>query len=155
MDNLSFDPEKIHIKEYKVLNIELSNSLDVFSATLDFEHIVGYNVAVNYDNALIKTEIEITITATIPGKESPKCHLKVAYIFDVAELKELITPLEGEKFNVSDDVLQSITVISYSTTRGILLSKTQGSYFDKFILPVLNVHALLDKFLPRPTPDEK
>jgi hypothetical protein len=54
---------------------------------------------------------------------------------------------DNEKFNMSIDFLTNLTSIAYSTARGIIFAKTQGSYLNQYILPVIDPRILVQQKL--------
>ena len=50
-----------------------------------------------------------------------------------------------EDYTIDSQLGATIAGISYSTARGIVLERTNGTYFNGVILPVLNPRELLEE----------
>jgi len=46
-----------------------------------------------------------------------------------------------------DDLLTELVGMTYSTARGIIFAKTQGSFLNKFILPVIDTKVLVKSMI--------
>jgi hypothetical protein len=62
------------------------------------------------------------------------CHFKVG-----DESWNTFIQLDESKLVVPKDFLAHLATITTGTTRGILFSKTEGTIFSKYIIPIINV----------------
>ncbi|SDC42427.1 hypothetical protein [Niabella drilacis] len=69
------------------------------------------------------------------------CKFEIAYIFHVKNLKDLITEQE-DHVQVDDELATSVVNIAYSTSRGIIFTRCQGTVFNRLILPVTSTKEL-------------
>lgn len=67
----------------------------------------------------------------------------LVFIFKVENLDELIQQTKST-IKLDPDFGNALAAITYSTSRGILLTRLQGTAFQNFILPVINPNKLLD-----------
>ncbi|QSE99202.1 hypothetical protein [Fulvivirga lutea] len=71
-------------------------------------------------------------------------HIDFHYI--VENLSEFVSfENDDTEINVDANLGATIAGISYSTSRGIILDRTQTTDFNGVILPIINPHNLLDK----------
>jgi hypothetical protein len=62
----------------------------------------------------------------------------------VENMEELLEADEKNKISYDAALGNAIASIVYSTSRGILMSRFQGTVFADFILPVIDPNQLLD-----------
>lgn len=60
---------------------------------------------------------------------------------------EKVIDIQSDVLGIPHQLLIMFTSITYSTARGIIFSKTQGSYLNKFILPVIDPDILVQNAL--------
>ena len=66
----------------------------------------------------------------------------IAYFFGVENLEKLVN--DGEGFLINPDLLSSLANIAYSTSRGIIYTRCQGTILKKVILPILSTQKLVE-----------
>ncbi len=62
--------------------------------------------------------------------------------FKLVNLKE-IAKLDNQGLQIPNSILKNLVAISYSTARGILFAKTQGSFLNRIILPIIDINELV------------
>lgn len=81
----------------------------------------------------------ISIEYYIETEESKKIQLlktRIDYEFIIQGLEEIVSKNETGKLILPMDYIEVLSGIVYSTSRGIIFSKTQGTVLNKFILPL-------------------
>lgn len=81
----------------------------------------------------------ITIEYYIETEESKKMQLlmtRMDYEFIIQGIGDIIVENENGKPIIPMDYIEVFSSIVYSTSRGIIFSKTQGTLLNKFILPL-------------------
>lgn len=69
------------------------------------------------------------------------CTFEISYYFFCGNLKELATV--EDVIVIDDDLAGNVANIAYSTSRGIIFTRCQGTIFEKFILPIISTDELL------------
>ncbi len=67
------------------------------------------------------------------------------YVFHVENLQELAIPDENKGISLNGGLGNALASITYSTSRGILLTRLKGTGLENFILPVIDPNSLLKK----------
>jgi hypothetical protein len=145
-DNIIIDPEKISMLDFKLLknNIESPEYFDVNQVTA-FVADEELKIAFNIPSCLIKANFFITINAQNQTQQNQKAaaNFHLVYIFHVQNLEQL---MQGDNKNMlHPDLAQTITAITYSTSRGVLLGRLSGTALQNFILPIANANKILYK----------
>ena len=138
-------PDKIHLLRVDIVKGLIDNPLGVnVEQIAGYEFGMGYSSGFNLEEKLVKTELEISITSQ---NEEDSLHAKglfrLAYLFRVENLNELVRQ-KGADLEISSALGNAIASISYSTARGILLTRFQGTTLKDFILPVIDPNVLLE-----------
>ena len=144
------EPEKIHILSIKTLKGKIENNEDSSSSA-----IVGYRyknalaIALNLDEKIVG--LKHTIYIDTLNKKQEELEIKASYthefIFRVDNLQDFVdSPEVDEKKaeNIDPILLGTLAGIAYSTVRGIIMNRTQGTALNAVILPVIDPKKLTD-----------
>lgn len=142
------DPEKIHLINIKTIkgNIDAAADIDINSIAgheFSFELGTGLNVE---DNV-----IGMQLVVNIQAKDSADKLLPIngsythEIVFIVDNLKDFLEPDESgnNKYKIDGGLGSTIVSIAYSTIRGIIFTRTQGTSLGSVILPVINPKKLM------------
>lgn len=134
------DASKIEIVQIKTLkgNIdadENNNAEQIEAYTYEF----GLATGLNPDENLVGLKLTIDITAV--GKNDVSLNIKGSYthevLFKITDLDDFVVKKENRA--VIDVALGSTLIgMAYSTVRGIIFTRTQGTSLGTVILPVIN-----------------
>jgi hypothetical protein len=69
----------------------------------------------------------------------------LVYIYHVENLEELVKPAKNHLIDLNPALGNALSSITYSTSRGILLARVQGTALQNFVLPIINPNKLLNK----------
>ncbi|MEX0719951.1 MAG: hypothetical protein WD059_04730 [Balneolaceae bacterium] len=97
----------------------------------------GYNVTISrkYFNTSAKFNVKIEVSAKKSSEaKTSYCKLITETIFDI-ECKQKIDALPF-------DLRMNLVSVAYSTTRGVLFTKTENSFISNTPLPLLNIEEL-------------
>ena len=137
--------EKIHLIDFTIQAASLQSEFDVNPERVDNHSLnIGYDTQYNLDDKLVKSDIKVEVGAMIEGREVGSGHFELVFIFHVENLNELAKE-EGDKLMVNGGLSNSLASITYSTTRGILMTRFQGTVLKNFILPIINPNELLEE----------
>lgn len=144
------EPRKIHVLNIKTLkgNIEAPSESEVTEiASYRYTHSVG--TGINEEEKLVG--IQLTVEIETMNKNEELLAIKGSYTheftFWVENLDDFIDVNEDEQKDKSIDLdpLMGATLIgiAYSTIRGIVFTRTQGTSLNAIILPVIDPKELL------------
>ena len=145
------DPEKIHLQGIKVLKAHFEVEEELMDKATGLSH---FNVdlegspAYGFEEKVVRFRLQIAIQGF--NKEKKKIGVRGKYcidsIFYVENLEDFMSTDENKEIlGVDKTFAATIAGISYSTSRGIVLDRTQGTEFKGVILPVINPYDLLKK----------
>ncbi len=146
-DNRPFDPLKISIIEYKMIKgqVDAPEEFSIEWIKL-FDSDANYTLGFNFDGNFVKADINIEISTNSEGRNKSEAIGKFhfSYIYHIENLSELVTLNEDKSIQVVNFELgAALASLTYSTSRGVLLIRLQGTPFQSFILPVIDVKQLL------------
>lgn len=136
-----FDPEKLSIVDFRYVQGRIDMP-EYFA----LEHLESYKVdsgvelSFSLEDRLVKSVFDIRIQTDSLGKNPSEgeASFRFTFIYHVDNLTELVAT-QGEAILEANKLLVSaISAITYSTCRGILLTRLQGTALEKFILPVVD-----------------
>lgn len=144
-------PEKITLQSVKVLSGSINSS-----EAVDPDRIIGYNThfdfaqGLNVENNAVRVIIGVRLVArdVDNNKLDVNGEYKTEFIFKVENLKDFVIENEKQKSHqiiVINSLLSgTLAGIAYSTLRGIVLSRTQGTALEGVILPVIDPVKLIN-----------
>lgn len=140
------EPEKIQIATFKITKGQINSPFE-FDVTKVEGHSYNLelNLGFNLQDKLIKADFSVSVETKSNEKNTEEASgaFSFSYVFKVENIDEL-TSLEKEETVMMHPALgNAIASIAYSTSRGILLTRFQGTALSSFILPVINPNDLL------------
>lgn len=141
-------PEKIVIVDFKIIKGQINSPFD-----FEIENVEGHTFNVdfelgfNLDDKLVKADFSVNVQT-----KSKEDHIEEAvgafsfvYVFYVDNIEELTTQEKDQTVALHPSLGNALASITYSTSRGILMTRFQGTALSDFILPVINPNNLLVK----------
>lgn len=142
------NPNLIHLISIRVLKTKLELSkkmLDSPKKIGGFQLETNSESAFNFDDNRMRFRLFLKLSGR-DKNEKPvgiEGEYDIEFHYQIENLNDFIIKEEGEDFSVGDDLGGTIAGISYSTARGIILERTNGTDFNGIILPVINPKELL------------
>jgi hypothetical protein len=142
------DSEKIHLVNIKTIkgNIDAASDIDTNATAghkFSFELGTGLNLEDNVIgiNLLVNIEAADNLDKLLPITGSYTHEI----VFIVDNLKDFIEPDDNDtnKYKLDAGFGSTIVSIAYSTIRGIIFTRTQGTSLGSVILPVINPKKLM------------
>ena len=139
-------PEKIEFIDFNILKgkIETPEGFDL-QKIIKHDFSVDLQLSFNLEEKLIKAIVLFDVETDSEGGNEKEAvsTFKLQFIYRYEELESLAIPDEDKKINLHPHLGNAVSAITYSTSRGILMTRYQGTPFRDFILPVLNPDDLL------------
>ncbi len=141
------DITKLHIVQFKILKGSIENEEALDSSKLEFAFNVSYSSGFNVPEKLAKCDVTLDISGKLPLSEnvSASAEFKFSSIFFIEQLEELTSKNKKGVTLINKELGAILAGINYSTMRGVLLTRLQGTSLQEFILPVIDPFQLLDK----------
>lgn len=139
-------PEKIDIIDFKIIKGAIENPFEFNSKKVkghkfDLDLDLNFNLADRLAKADFKVEVESTSNGENDAEAKGAFHF--VFIFHIENIDELVEEKEDKSLNVNGGLGNALASIAYSTSRGILMTRFQGTSLNDFILPVINPNDLL------------
>jgi hypothetical protein len=141
-----FDPEKLSIIEFKFIKGQVDTPEDFIIDLVDGHQLENtLQLAFNLEEKLVKVDFTIEIRTESRGENAKEGtgSFHLVFIYRVENLEELAKPAKNNLIDLHPALGNSLSSITYSTARGILLTRLQGTALQNFILPVINPNKLL------------
>lgn len=132
-------PEKIEMLHFSIVSgaIDCPEEHDN-SKVGNFKFDVDFEMGHNLEENLVKTNFKVKVETESKGQEEVNGEFHFIYWFRVDNLTDLI-----QESTVSPQLGIALASITYSTSRGILMTRFQGTALSNFILPVVDPNQLL------------
>jgi hypothetical protein len=141
-------PEKIEIVDFKIIKGQINSPFDFENKKVE-GHIfnVDFELGFNLEDKLARTDFSVNVETKSNGDtiEEAVGNFSFVYVFYVDNIEELTTVEKDEIITVHPALGNALASITYSTSRGILMTRFQGTVLSDFILPVINPNDLLEK----------
>ena len=99
----------------------------------------------NLDDKLAKADFTVSIKTDSKdeneGEATGNFHL--IFVYRIENLQELAVPEKNKRLNLNPGLANALSSVTYSTARGVLLTRLQGTALQNFVLPVINPNKLL------------
>jgi len=147
-DKNVFDPEKITLTDFKMIRdqVETPENFDdskVVGHQLDNSLQLGFNLS----DKLAKADFTVRIKTDSKGENESEAsgNFHLIFIYRIENLDELAIPEKNKQLNLNPGLANALSSVTYSTSRGILLTRLKGTALQNFVLPVINPNKLLHK----------
>jgi hypothetical protein len=143
----NFKVDQLFIKDIRIIKGELDSPFHAhISDIIDFESDMDFAVSVNTDNSEVLAEFTVTIKAIFEANTAIEAHahFELGFLFGIGNFNKMVTQLPDETFELDNSLMNAVASITYSTSRGILLTRFQGTLFRDFLLPIIHPNSLFD-----------
>lgn len=136
------EPEKIHLVQIKTVKGLINTELDALDAHVsEYDFNFDVSVGVNANERIVGILFKVAITAL--GSQKEVLQLNASYthelVFEVENLEDFTDPQENmPEPKVDKFMLGTLLGIAYSTIRGIVYTRTQGTALKGVLLPVVD-----------------
>jgi hypothetical protein len=141
-------PEKIEIVDFKIIKGQINSPFDfenekVAGHTFNVDFELGFNL----EDKLVRADFSVHVETKSNEDtiEEAVGNFSFVYVFYVDNIEELTTLEKDETITIHPALGNALASITYSTSRGILMTRFQGTVLSDFILPVINPNDLLEK----------
>lgn len=143
MSESKFDIEQVSLINISIVSATLENkgaltTIDDPALELSFHYQLDPGVNIRSKRAQILADFEIRAFKSENEPPDVTSQYKIAFLFSISNLPDLITGTETELKAVDEDMLASLLNIAYSTSRGILYTRFLGTVLEGVILPVIS-----------------
>jgi hypothetical protein len=141
-------PDKIEIVDFKIIKGQINSPFDfeiekVEGHTFNVDFELGFNL----EDKLVKADFSVNVETKSKGSDVEEAigAFSFVYVFYVDNIEELTTLEKDQTVTLHPSLGNALASITYSTSRGILMTRFQGTALSDFILPVINPNNLLEK----------
>jgi hypothetical protein len=139
-------PEKIHLIDFQIVRAEIYNP-DVFndSEIEAYKNNFDFKLAFNFEEKKIRATLIVDVeTVSFPNKNisEAKIHFELNYFILVENLEDLSVLHKNNQLELKLGLGNTIASIVYSTSRGVLMTRLQGTSMSKYIMPVIDPNSL-------------
>ncbi len=145
-DKNIFDPEKISLVEFKMIKGQVDTP-----ESFELGKVVGHQLenslqlGFNLKDKLAKADFIVSIKTDSCGKNTSEAigNFHLIFIYSIENLEELAILEKNNKLILNSGLANALSSVTYSTSRGILLIRLQGTALQNFILPIIDPAQLL------------
>jgi hypothetical protein len=107
--------------------------------------ILKYSIDSGFGANDEKKLIQVKFGFTLVHDTVDLIKLETSLFFNIENYDEIIQKNEDKQSIVPHYFKKVILGIAISTSRGVLHSKTEGSYLNKFFIPIIDASAIIDR----------
>lgn len=146
MPESKFCADKIQIVDFKIIKGQIESPFEFDMSTIkghtfNVEFHMGFSLQESLVKADFKVFVETNSTKSIPEEAKGSFHF--VYIFHVDNLRELASYTSEDILDVNGILSNALAAITHSTSRGILMTRFQGTALEGFIMPIIDPNDLL------------
>jgi hypothetical protein len=144
-----FDVNLVMLDDIVVTNATINNPENIKLSESKYNITFEFTPGVNIPEKKIRIIFSCEIQAESPADRATLITAKfdLAYYFKVDNLNDLISEHnEGQEIVIDKEVSISLSNIAYSTSRGIIFTRCQGTALGKVIIPILSTDKIVSIF---------
>jgi len=148
METVKLIPEKIEIVDFKIINGQISSPFEFDVSKVEGHHFeVDFEIGFNLEDKLVKTDFKVVVEtkSNKENEEEAKGIFHFVYVYYIENLDDLAKLNDEEIVDIDHCLGNALASISHSTSRGILMTRFQGTALKNFIMPVIDPNSLLSK----------
>lgn len=141
---ITYSLNKLIIRKFSIIE-----PLEDLTADFDRDKFkIGFNLSLSSDPEKSSFQIVLGIfyNYELSGNDMNLLELSLISDFHISNIGTVLE-IKGNSFIIPDELLYNLTSVAYSSARGIIFSKTQGSYLNSFILPLMDPKVLVGQTL--------
>jgi hypothetical protein len=151
-------PEHISIFKVQVYKSAVDTSIEYLEKPIkpgNFRVGFSQNAAFNLELKNVRIRIETALDGVDVEEKSVGIHgvFGIEFHFHIDNFEDFIEG-EDEPKKINNILLETLLSIAYSTTRGIVIERTQGTHLNGVILPIIAPKELT-KGISEPTAPDK
>ena len=146
MHNKVFNPENIKILGWNLALEQISSPHNFDSSQIAYHGFhADMELDINPDDDVLKVSlrIEVITESEDHNLEEAQAVFQFIYYIRLEDISAYTLSREEDKIVLHSDPGNYIAALTYSTSRGILLSRVLGTALKDFILPVIDTDVLL------------
>jgi len=145
IENLRLDNIIITNASVESGDIQIHN--ETIAGTQELIAQFSIKIASNVIESKLKLTLDVDILPKVTDEKntSPRAHFEIDYYFFVPNLSEFIDKTETDIF-LDPSVAATLGNIAYSTARGIVFTRCQGTPLKKIIIPILPTEKIKSLF---------
>jgi hypothetical protein len=140
-------PEKIEIVDFKIIKGHINSPFEFEDTKVQGHSFnVDFEMAFNLPDKLVKADflVNVETKSEKENKEEAIGNFSFVFVFHVDNIEELTKLEQDNTVNINPALGNALAAITYSTSRGILMTRFQGTALNNFILPVINPNKLIE-----------
>ena len=140
MNSSTFNINNVRINNIIVTNAQINNENNLLSlenGNHSFNLTYRFDLAVNLEESKLRLVFKCDLQTFEKNKKTVlpvKGTFEIAYFFSIDNLVNLIE----DKLEINNELSLALTNIAYSTSRGIIYTRCQGTILNKWILPLMS-----------------
>jgi hypothetical protein len=135
-----FTAEKLHFLSFEIQSAEIKSPYG-FNPELVIKHDFKLNWDMGFDmeGMIIKADLGVAVTTNSEGEQEEEAHgaFQISAFYHLENLDEMVT-YDGDEMKVDDVMASQIAAVTFSTSRGIIYTRFQGTVLRDFILPIVD-----------------
>ena len=145
-DKNVFDPEKIELIVFKIMKgqVDTSENFDI-SKVVRHELDNSLQLSFNLVDKLAKADFTVSVKTDSKGENESEAtgSFHLIFIYRIENLEELAILEKNKRLRLNPGLANALSSVTYSTSRGIFLTRLQGTALQNFILPIIKPNKLL------------
>lgn len=145
----NINPDRIKMINIRTLKGNInSDGADTDLDPKNYEIECIPEIAANLKESLIRVvfKIDIHILNTEGKKSATSGSYANEFIFEIDAIEDFVKPRESGEVDINPELATALLSLTFSTSRGMIYTRTQGTILDGIILPVIDATELQQAF---------
>lgn len=138
------DSNKIHFHEFKIVKGQIDCPEEFSTESIEgHNYNIEFSLGFNIEDGLAKSDYILNVSTKSQNKEEAQAVFHLLYIFKVENLNDFAQLDLKQQVKLDQALGVTLASITHSTSRGVFLTRFQGTALQSFVLPVVNPKDLL------------
>ena len=142
-----FDPQCVILHSYRIVKAEIDTPLDYTGYEQgEYSYKVHFESAFRLDDNWMRTmlEVEVELPSENLEEKGAKAYFQIIFYFEVLNLEDLVTLKKKKPPLIDENLHISLASVTYSTSRGILMTRLENTALKGFFLPIISPSTLIN-----------
>ena len=155
-----FNVDLVKIENIVITNARLENKTDITvleKNKYEFDIVHTFSIAINIEERKLRVISSCQVKTLERNSKSEIgiwANFDIAFFFYIENLNELVVGA-GPEFESNTDLIMALSNIAYSTSRGIIFTRCQGTIMKSLIMPIMSSEKIMEMYRLKEAPEKK
>jgi hypothetical protein len=146
-----FIPQKLALFDFKVINENIDVAFEFNSELIkNYETDMSFNITFDQSNKCVKVDLGFDIHTNSSEQTcgEARAQFNFVYVYSLQNFDDFVEHTKDKIKKVNEQLIVAVADASFSTSRGVIMTRLQNTVLKDFILPIIAPEDLFEKSGP-------